>query len=186
MSLSWGLTTKLDNYEQFCTWKKIEKGISFSGSYVVSGFSEDKVTTMVFTPTSKIIYRNDNQREGKFDLITEEDGEYRVCFRSGDRQEKYVSFDLVVGKNEDKGAATSDNIMSMNNAVKDVVILLRKISRNQYYQNTRENIHFQNIRGLESRINWSTFLKLVVVLSIAGAQLYILTSFFKKRTISRV
>lgn len=42
-----GLTTKLDNYEQFCTWKRVEPHVTLSGTYVVSGFGEDKVTAMV-------------------------------------------------------------------------------------------------------------------------------------------
>lgn len=55
-----------------------------------------------------MLYKNDNQREGKFDVLAEEEGEYRVCFRSGDRQEKFVSFEIhTVNKNEDKSAITS-------------------------------------------------------------------------------
>ena len=50
----------------------------------------------MFSPSSVIKYRNDGKSEGKFDLNIDEEGEYRVCFRSGDRQEKFVSFDLMV------------------------------------------------------------------------------------------
>ena len=56
------------------------------------------------------MYRNDGKSEGKFDLTVDEEGEYRVCFRSGDRQEKFVSFDLVVsGDPQSKSAAASSS-----------------------------------------------------------------------------
>lgn len=62
------------------------------------------------------MYRNDGKSEGKFDLAVEE-GEYRVCFRSGDRQEKFVSFDLVVtgdGKAKSSAASASTFISPEN------------------------------------------------------------------------
>jgi len=53
IALSWNLTTKLDNFEQFCTWKQLEKGMSLSGNYIISGFNELDVIAMVFTEIKK-------------------------------------------------------------------------------------------------------------------------------------
>ena len=47
LSLAWSLTKKLENYDQFCTWKKLEVGNSLSGAFVVSGYTEDKFGVMV-------------------------------------------------------------------------------------------------------------------------------------------
>ncbi len=60
------------------------------------------------------MYRNDGKSEGKFDLTIDEEGEYRVCFRSGDRQEKFVSFDLIVigDPKAQTGAASASTIFS--------------------------------------------------------------------------
>ena len=46
-SLAWSLTKKLENYDQFCTWKSLEVGNSLSGTFVVSGYTEDKFGAMV-------------------------------------------------------------------------------------------------------------------------------------------
>jgi len=54
-----------------------------------------------------MIYKNEKNKEGKFDIQIEEDGEYRLCFRSTDRQEKYVSFDFHVSGKEDQGKAVT-------------------------------------------------------------------------------
>ena len=43
VQLAASITIQMKKSEQFCTWKFLEKGMDFSGEYVVPGYSEKKV-----------------------------------------------------------------------------------------------------------------------------------------------
>lgn len=53
VQLAMSLTLPLKKNEQFCTFSYVEKGHSFSGDYVISGFNEQKVNAMVIHKAKK-------------------------------------------------------------------------------------------------------------------------------------
>ena len=124
LSVALSMTVQLKKNEQFCTFKFVEKDSNFNGDYIISGFNEQKVNAMViyfsflnlshslqiYSPANKVVYSSVNKREGKWNFNALENGEYRVCFRTQDAKQKFVSFNLHTdedNKEEQKGGLTS-------------------------------------------------------------------------------
>jgi len=184
LSVALSMTVQLKKNEQFCTFKFVEKDSNFNGDYVISGFNEQKVNAMIYSPGNKVVYSSVNKREGKWNFNALENGEYRVCFRTQDAKQKFVSFNLHTeedNKEEQKGGLTTENIDVIRKDMQGALTKMRRILQNQGFQKAREGIHTKNSAILLSRIHYSAIFKIVVLVAFACGQLFILTSLFKKR-----
>ncbi len=178
------ITVELDGTNGFCFYKDLHKDERFIGSYVVSGYHETAVTSFVAGPNQvDVLYTNEQDREGYWDVKAEETGEYRACFRNLDDSENYLSL-VVYTENEinafaDTHHVTPASIDYVGYSLNETFVQLREISDNLNFQRTREQIHGDNLETLDSKITWSAFMKVLSLVAIAAGQAYILTGMFK-------
>ena len=186
-SLAWtglSITKEMKRFELFCTYKTLSAGDFFFGTYVVSGFNEKGMAFQLFSPSNHMLEKIEYEREGSFNLNVTEAGEYRVCFRNLEKDLAYVSF-IIYGMNNDfmhtPEKSTQEEINEMAGELKTAVKLVRAIKTNLGYQEFRDRVHTTNLGILASRINWSTFFKVLVLAGIGAGQFIVLTNFFKKK-----
>ena len=176
------VSKQLGTFELFCTYRFLPKTDQLSGMYVVSGMNEKIVNFQIYSPTNQVVFKVEKEREAKFEIIAEEDGEYRACFRNTQREAAFINFEIVANMSEPKSQMVDSNLITeMDIDLTSAIRQLRLIRTNQGHQEFRDRIHGMNLSYLESQINWTTFFKVTALASIGIGQAYILTTLFKKK-----
>lgn len=181
---AYSVTKQLSTFELFCVYRYLPVGDQLSGSYVVSGASEKNVNFNIYSPSNQLVFKIEKEREGQFSAISEENGEFRTCWRNTQRETTFVQFEIYANMSEPKTSLMNQELINgMDIELTHAIRQLRLIRTNQGYQEFRERIHSTNLVHLESRIGWTTFFKVLAVVSIGVGQAYILTTLFKKKLI---
>ena len=176
------VTLTVPQNEVICLYKYLVKDQRFYGAYVVSGFDETSVSFMVQDPSlAELAENKKGDKEGAWEISAEETGEHRVCFNNEGSEEVYVSVELTAGEKIVRGPVTAKGLDNMGAALNETFSQLKVITTNLNFQNTREQIHSKNLKGLNSQIQWFTVFKVAALIIIAMGQAYILTGFFKPK-----
>ena len=184
---SHAITIKLAKGGLFCLYKDLKATEQYAGIYVVSGYDEKSVAVTVRNNAKKeFIVQNDKLKEGNWDFTATEDGEYRTCFKNHGKKESLISVDLYASEeanatSTEAGAVTAENIADMVRSLKRAVNKVKKVRTNIGFQKTRSNMHEKNMKMLLNQIQWSVIFKVAVLMTVAAAQIYILTGFLTKQ-----
>mmetsp|Transcript_58463 Transcript_58463/g.67520 ORF Transcript_58463/g.67520 Transcript_58463/m.67520 type:complete len:199 (+) Transcript_58463:29-625(+) len=180
LACTYSLHTTIAPRETFCVYKYLANNDKLTINYVSSGLEEQQINMKAFDLQGNVLREVNGRRESNTEIMAAADGAYRICWRVLDNNAKTLSFDLQTGDKVDKSAA-ADNIDGVSQEVRKAYKSLEQIFRNQHYQHTREEVHKKSIESLESKIQWCAILKILVLIVIAGIQVYILTGYFKNK-----
>lgn len=184
---SFCVTKEMRRYELFCFYRDLPAGDHFSGSYVVSGFNELAMALQIFSPTNELLVKIEREREGNFYFDVNESGEYRACFRNLEKDLSYVTFEVSANKSESTSKVVDNkHINKVESTLEQALSELRNVFRNQRFEEMRLRVHHFNLEFLTSRIQWTTFFKVLALMCIGAGQAYVLTNFFKKKGQSKV
>ncbi|KAL4804895.1 emp24/gp25L/p24 family/GOLD-domain-containing protein [Aspergillus unguis] len=181
------LTYRLEANEKACFYKFVDQRSTKVAFYfaVQSGGSFD-VDYAVVGPGEKPVLEGTKERQGDFVFTAQSVGEYRFCFNNemSTFAEKMVDFEIALenesrtelpsrqGANPEQASAIEESIFKLS-------AQLSTISRNQKYFRTRENRNFSTVRSTERRIwNFSVIEGLMMV-SMAGLQVFVVRFFFQ-------
>ncbi|KAL5338084.1 emp24/gp25L/p24 family/GOLD-domain-containing protein [Aspergillus crustosus] len=181
------LTYRLEANEKACFYKFVDQRNTKVAFYfaVQSGGSFD-VDYSVVGPGEKSVLDGTKERQGDFVFTAQSIGEYRFCFNNemSTFAEKMVDFEIALeneshtelpsrqGANPEQASAIEESIFKLS-------AQLSTVSRNQKYFRTRENRNFSTVRSTERRIwNFSVIEGLMMV-SMAGLQVFVVRFFFQ-------
>jgi len=185
LALSWtssAVTKEMRRYELFCTFKVLQEGDTLFGSYIVSGYNEQGMALQLFSPGNNILHVIEREREGQFEVNATETGEYRACFRNLESDLAYVTFEwhALIGDNKAHKIGTHE-IGHLGINLEGTVRAIKEVKRNLNYQKMRDSVHTENLDTLNSRISWSSFLKVLAIAGFGVGQFMILTNLFNKK-----
>lgn len=175
---------------------QVQSGGSFDIDYQVTG------------PLDKVILDGTKERQGDFVFTAQSIGEYSFCFSNemSTFAEKLVDFEIAVistcppepnkriaaanntrkqVENEQKAelpsrqGASPEQASAVEESITKVSHLLSTISRNQKYFRTRENRNFSTVRSTERRIFNFSVIESLMMISMAGLQVFIVRFFFQ-------
>ncbi|OAL71364.1 hypothetical protein A7D00_4265 [Trichophyton violaceum] len=192
------LTYKLDAAEKACFYSWIDKPPAKVAFYfaVQSGGSFD-IDFSVYGPGEKLVMDGTKERQGDFVFTAQSMGEYRFCFNNemSTFAEKTVDFEIallnimdtnwVCVENEERTQLPSKPGTSpeQTSGVEETILRLgghlSTISRNQKYFRTRENRNFSTVRSTEKRIFNFSIIESLMMISMAGLQVFIVRFFFQ-------
>jgi len=176
INLSYGFTHRLEANEEFCFLKSYRAKERFTATYIVSGFDESQVSALVHGPSkSEILYQNEEDREGHFDVFVRHDGEYSACFKNHDNEANYVTIVFYEDMESNTTPVTAFLVDQFGYFLNQTFDSLHEINVNLYFQRTREAIHDSNMEILDSRISWSAFFKILALALLAVSQVFVLT-----------
>ena len=102
------------------------------GEYIISGVGDMNVLTRLFDSKKKIKFASESgTREGKLELIANENQLYELCFKSVDSDDKTVSFEL--SQNELSQVVTpvsNDGFEPLSDDLSESTSLLEGVYRN--------------------------------------------------------
>ncbi|KAK2736863.1 hypothetical protein FQN55_001358 [Onygenales sp. PD_40] len=181
------LTYQLEASEKACFYSYVDKPPSKIAFYfaVQSGGSFD-VDYSVVGPNEKVILDGTKERQGDFVFTAETVGEYRFCFDNemSTFAEKMVDFEIAV-ENEEKAqlpskqGAPAEQASAVEESIFKISGQLSTISRNQKYFRTRENRNFSTVRSTEQRIFNFSVIEGLMMMTMAGLQVFIVRFFFQ-------
>ncbi|OKL64255.1 hypothetical protein UA08_00395 [Talaromyces atroroseus] len=181
------LTYKLEAHEKACFYTEVPQADVKVAFYfaVQSGGSFD-IDYAVTGPLEKVILDGTKERQGDFVFTAQSIGEYSFCFSNemSTFAEKVVDFEIAV-ENEAKTelpsrqGANPEQATAVEESLTKVSHLFSTISRNQKYFRTRENRNFHTVRSTERRIFNFSVIESLMMVSMAGLQVFIVRFFFQ-------
>ncbi|KXX72791.1 Protein ERP3 [Madurella mycetomatis] len=167
-------TTTQHKDEKVAFYFAVQSGGSFDIDYEVRG------------PNNKYIMEAQKERQGDFVFTAQEVGEYKFCFNNemSTFAEKFVDFEIAV-ENEArvslpaKQGSSPEQTSALEESLFKLSGQLSTITRNQKYFRTRENRNFSTVRSTEQRIINFSMVQILLVMCMAGLQVFIVRFFFQ-------
>ncbi|KAI9740467.1 MAG: hypothetical protein M1834_005047 [Cirrosporium novae-zelandiae] len=182
------LTYKLGANEKACFFADVDQqGAKVAFYFAVQAGGSFDVDYSVVGPGEKIIMDGTKERQGDFVFTAQQVGDYRFCFNNemSTFQEKMVDFEIAV-ENEahvaqlpSKQGTTPEQTSQLEESIFKLSGQLSTISRNQKYFRTRENRNFSTVRSTEQRIFNFSLAESLMMVTMAGLQVFIVQFFFK-------
>jgi len=182
------LTYKLSANEKACFFSFVEnKGAKVAFYFAVQAGGSFDVDYEVVGPQDKVIMDGQKERQGDFVFTATETGEYRFCFNNqmSTFAEKFVDFEIAV-ENEQRDAqipskqgTSPEQTSALEESIFKLSGQLSTITRNQKYFRTRENRNFSTVRSTERRIFNFSVIESLMMVCMAGLQVFIVRFFFQ-------
>ncbi|CAD0053341.1 hypothetical protein D6D23_00573 [Aureobasidium pullulans] len=187
------LTYKLPPNGKECFYSHIEqKGAKVAFYFAVQSGGSFDVDYSVHGPTpepgkERVILDGTKERQGDFVFTANEAGEYRFCFDNSISTfaDKMIDFEISI-ENEPRAAsipskqgANVEQTSALENSVLKLSGQLSTITRQQKYFRTRENRNFSTVRSTEQRIFNFSIIESLMMVGMAGLQVFIVRMFFQ-------
>lgn len=155
----------------------------------------------VVSPNGNIVLQGDKERQGDYVFAAREIGEYSFCFSNSMSSfaDKMIDFDVTaeaditsdynkptnqlpapIPKTEEKRESVKQAASFVETSLSDIDLALNSLERSQRYYRTRENRNFDTVLSTESRIFWFSFSEILLIVSMAGLQVYAIQAMFSK------
>ncbi|KAF2179770.1 hypothetical protein K469DRAFT_715866 [Zopfia rhizophila CBS 207.26] len=181
------LTYKLEAHERACFFNNVEhKGAKVAFYFAVQSGGSFDVDYSVVGPNEKVILDGTKERQGDFVFTANDPGEYRFCFNNemSTFAEKMVDFEIAVENEQraqlpSKQGSSPEQTSVLEESILKLSAQLSTINRNQKYFRTRENRNFSTVRSTEKRIFNFSIIEGVMMVTMAGLQVFIVRFFFQ-------
>ncbi|EOD46972.1 endosomal cargo receptor [Neofusicoccum parvum] len=185
---STALTYKLAANEKSCFFAHVNQKSAKVAFYfaVQSGGSFD-IDYEVVGPNEYSVMEGTKERQGDFVFTANNPGEYRFCFNNemSTFAEKIIDFEIAVENEEaraklpSKQGTSPEQTSVLEESILKLSSQLSTINRNQKYFRTRENRNFSTVRSTERRIFNFSIIEGVMMVTMAGLQVFIVRFFFQ-------
>ncbi|OJD33414.1 endosomal cargo receptor [Diplodia corticola] len=185
---STALTYKLAANEKSCFFAHVNQKSAKVAFYfaVQSGGSFD-IDYEVVGPNEYSVMDGTKERQGDFVFTANNPGEYRFCFNNemSTFAEKIIDFEIAVENEEaraklpSKQGTSPEQTSVLEESILKLSSQLSTINRNQKYFRTRENRNFSTVRSTERRIFNFSIIEGVMMVTMAGLQVFIVRFFFQ-------
>jgi hypothetical protein len=149
-----------------------------------------------------MITEGHKEKQGEFVFTANDLGEYRFCFSNemSTFADKTVDFEIAVSlaeplriavadchqvENEERAAlptkqgSTPEQTSVLEESILKLSAQLSTVNRNQKYFRTRENRNFSTVRSTERRIFNFSIIESLMMVTMAGLQVFIVRFFFQ-------
>mmetsp|Transcript_5289 Transcript_5289/g.15055 ORF Transcript_5289/g.15055 Transcript_5289/m.15055 type:complete len:208 (-) Transcript_5289:164-787(-) len=171
-----------------CFKVKAEASEWIVGSYEADGPTEG-VKVVLYDLNERELWKSE-ESSSKFSLQQKEAGKYKICFDTTISEVQMVSFSLLVDDHDhhspghvSKDMVTQDHTNKVKNLVAKLEAQTSDILDQQQYTITREAVHRNTAESTNSRVMWWTILEVVLLICLAGFQVYYLRSYFEVKQI---
>ncbi|KAF2754763.1 supernatant protein factor, C-terminal domain-containing protein [Pseudovirgaria hyperparasitica] len=182
------LTYKLLAHEKACYFTDVQQvGAKIAFYFAVQSGGSFDVDYSVVGPNEREVLAGHKERQGDFVFTANDLGEYRFCFNNemSTFAEKTVDFEISV-ENEvrpaqipSKQGTTPEQTSKLEDSILKLSSSISTITRNQKYFRTRENRNFSTVRSTEKRIFNFSVMESLMMVAMAGLQVFIVRFFFQ-------
>ncbi|EKG19039.1 GOLD domain-containing protein [Macrophomina phaseolina MS6] len=185
---STALTYKLPANEKSCFFAHVnQKGAKVAFYFAVQSGGSFDIDYEVVGPNEYSIMEGAKERQGDFVFTANNPGEYRFCFNNemSTFAEKIIDFEIAVENEEaraklpSKQGTSPEQTSVLEESLLKLSSQLSTINRNQKYFRTRENRNFSTVRSTERRIFNFSIIESVMMITMAGLQVFIVRFFFQ-------
>ncbi|KAF2095810.1 hypothetical protein NA57DRAFT_43823 [Rhizodiscina lignyota] len=185
---STALTYKVQANEKACFFTETEqKGAKIAFYFAVQSGGNFDIDYEVIGPNERQLFDGEKERQGDFVFTANDVGEYRFCFNNdmSSFSEKTVDFEIAVenapraAQLPSKQGSSPEQTSVLEESITKLSGQLSTITRNQKYFRTRENRNFSTVRSTERRIFNFSIIESVMIVTMAGLQVFIVKFFFQ-------
>jgi len=185
LSLSTALNIYVAPHEEQCYFEQAVRGEKVVTSFNVAAGGFLDINVKVYGPDGKLVYEIEKEREGSFQFIATQTGNYQLCFGNdmSTLTSKTVSFHLYVGHSlAEKNAAKIEHLTPLENSILQMSEGFNTVRDFQDYAHHRELICRSTNESTKSRVLFWSLMKYMVLIGVAILQIYYLKSLFEKKT----
>ena len=182
-ALARSISFTLEGAEPRCFNQLVDEGKDLSGAYVISGINDLEVVTTVVDSHGQAVYTSQpGTREGKFDSKADARGFYRLCFQTNDGSSKSISFEFYIQEGlQEENVATQEELNPLRSSLRKLSRNLDTVYRNIQFYERRERTHRDLAEITCDRVMLSAIIKMIVLVAISLAQIYMLRIFFNNK-----
>lgn len=181
------LTYKLEANEKACFYAWVDQpNVKVAFYFAVQSGGSFDVDYSVVGPGDKIVLDGSKERQGDFVFTAQSIGEYGFCFNNemSTFAEKLVDFEIAVENEQraqlpSKQGASPEQASKVEESIYKLSAQISTIARNQKYFRTRENRNFSTVRSTERRIFNFSIIESLMMVCMAGLQVFIVRFFFQ-------
>ncbi|CCU82087.1 unnamed protein product [Blumeria hordei] len=181
------LTYMLGAHERACFYANVEKkGLKVAFYYAVQSGDSFEIDYDVVGPDRKEILDGIKERQGDFVFTANAAGPYEFCFSNkvSASTQKLFDFEITVENEQTasipfKQDKSPEQTSSLEESIFKISGQLSTITRNQKYFRTRENRNFSTVRSTERRIFNFSVLESLLMVCMAGLQVFVVRFFFQ-------
>jgi hypothetical protein len=182
------LTVRLKPYPQEpeCFYQYLTQNVTVEFEYWLINYSERSVTLDISSSNKKNVIHDENEPKGKYNFITQTDGDYEFCFSSYYETEKLffsitTDDDLLASKNENKKNLEEAD-RKLNKLIRAIKRNLISVTRKQQYFTYENNLSINKMINNRNRVdNWS-IIAILTMITVGLVQLFTIKSLFKERS----
>ena len=188
------LSYRVKSNENACFYTSIDKpGEKVAFYFAVQSGGEFDIDYFVKNPHDQIVLEGTKEKQGDFVFTAELLGEYKFCFNNGMSTvtDKLIDFEISVEHDIRPELPVKPGVGTVETTgIEESVLKLSsqvsQMSRTQKYFRTRENRNMSTVQSTESRIFWFAFLESCAMITMSGLQVFIVRTFFSRRSSVKV
>lgn len=188
------LSYRVKSNENACFYTSIGKqGEKIGFYFAVQSGGDFDIDYFVKNPHDQIVLEGTKEKQGDFVFTAEQLGEYRFCFNNGMSTvtDKLIDFEISVEHDVRpelpvKPRMGAGETTGIEESVLKLSSQVSQMSRTQKYFRTRENRNMSTVQSTESRIFWFALLESCAMITMSGLQVFIVRTFFSRRSSVKV
>jgi len=172
--------------EQECFYEYCEANSNIKLMFQVLEGGNMDIDFTITNPSGEQIYSGVKETEGKYDFRSTVAGDYRFCFVNSmsSLSAKSISVVIMAGDNKRKtNYAKAEDITPLEQAISNLIDGVADISAEQEYMSMREVAHRNINKSTNRRIIIWFFFELILIIGLAGWQVYYLKKFFEVKRV---
>ncbi|CAB4253186.1 similar to Saccharomyces cerevisiae YDL018C ERP3 Protein with similarity to Emp24p and Erv25p, member of the p24 family involved in ER to Golgi transport [Maudiozyma barnettii] len=145
------------------------------------------------------IIERSNERQGEWEFLGDDKGEYKFCFEGGKHGDKIVDFEIKYDCKQNNDARSKnreerkklrnlrevktdaeDLQTTLDDSIDKIERQLHMLESNMNYYLTRNSRNHLTVKSTESRIGWFSMYGILLVVGMSAAQILVLQWFFKQ------
>lgn len=184
------LSYRVKSNELACFYTAVDKpNEKIAFYFAVQAGGDFDIDYYAKNPHDQIILEGTKEKQGDFVFTAEYTGEYRFCF-SNDMStvtDKLVDFEISVEHDirpemPVKPGMGTEETTGIEESVLKLSSLVSQMSRTQKYFRTRENRNMSTVQSTEARVFWFALLESSAMVTMSGLQVFIVRTFFSRRS----
>jgi len=178
-----GLTLQVEPRTTECVYQRFEAGETVHLEFLVTRGGLLDINVKLSNPSGAVIHEGlhffQEGDEGVQRFTTTEAGIYAFCFDNEMSRwtAKVVTFDITASENTEAGSGES--LKPLERSIRSMKSELNKITREQKYLRSREQVHRDTQESTFVRVYWFSTLESIVLVALSVFQIFFMKKWFE-------
>lgn len=168
-----------------CFFEEVHEGTNIKGAYAVTQGSHMDIDVVIHNPRGQVIYNAKRDGEGKFSMKADTDGTFKFCFSNKMSTISHKTVKLLLQTGDPLDLSKLAKKESMDNVERWIVSIAHTVKMIDFHQQEYRMLHerhLKTVQGINKKVKMWSFLEILGVLMMSGAQVMFVKRMFNKHS----